>query len=72
MDFGFNMSTFAWNLCILKKPHGVLHISLDIHSFPKVWRLRVYKAEKAVGAAKPILFLVNKLVLESGQCQRVL
>lgn len=37
-----------------------------------MWRLRVYKAEKVVGAAKPILFLVKKLVLESGQCQRVL
>ena len=38
----------------------------------QVWRLRVYKTEKVIGAAKPLLFLKRPLVMTKGQCQRIL
>ncbi len=38
----------------------------------QVWRLRVYKNEKVIGAAKPLVFLKWSLAMTKGQCQRIL
>lgn len=38
----------------------------------QVWRLRVYQAERTVGAAKPLLFLKQKLNLQKSQAQRIM
>ena len=62
---------FAWNLNILNSPM-VFHTSVWTSIFPWGVEVACVQSRKVVGAAKPILFLVKKLVLESGQCQRVL
>ena len=38
----------------------------------QVWRVRYYDTEKILGAAKPLVFLKQKLVLPKGQCKRLL
>jgi hypothetical protein len=38
----------------------------------EVWRIRVYEAEKVIGAAKPLIFLSKALTLYKDKCQRIL
>ena len=38
----------------------------------QVWRLRAYKPEKTLGAAKPLWFLAHELKLEKGRVQRII
>lgn len=39
---------------------------------PEVWRLRAYRPEKTLGAAKPLWFLSHELNLTKGKVQRII
>ena len=55
---------------------GTTYLSIGhyqpFQSYLQVWRLRSYLAEKSIGAAKPLIFVKEKLVLPAGQCQRLM
>jgi len=51
--------------------------AFQYYSFPalpmmQVWRLRMYRPENSLGAAKPLYFLTQKLDLKKGWVQRLI